>query len=211
MLGHRLGIVSTDAFDFLSTWDDLLPRQRKALLRERVISERVTLSEAAEVWFELEWDVEAYGKTISAEGLYSPQGKTLKLATELPSPGAPLSDLVFATADMSKTRDEAFARLVTHEYGHHIHMSTGFNSAVDNVVARAYREAAPQAQSRAARNELPNPETPPEGAPSRYGTANRYEFWAESFTSYHFDRTWLKANKPVAYKMVETVLELLNR
>jgi len=153
--------------------------------------------------------VEAYGQTVTAEGIYSPQGAVLQLATQLPAQGAALSDGVFTTADVAKTREEAFARTVTHEYGHHIHMSTGFNSKVDNVVARAYREAAPQARGRSARNELPTAATPPEGAPSRYGTANRYEFWAESFTSYHHDREWLKANKPVAHKMVEEVLGLL--
>lgn len=152
--------------------------------------------------------VPAYGKVVASDGVYDPATRSLRLSTKVRARAEPLSDRVYTTSDVSKTHEEAFARLVTHEYGHHIHISMGF-SEVDNVIARAYRDAAPEARERLARNEQPTKSTSPEGAPSRYGTANRFEFWAESFTSYHHDREWLRTEKPIAFRMVQDVLKLL--
>jgi SPP1 gp7 family putative phage head morphogenesis protein len=153
--------------------------------------------------------VNAFGADTAADGVYYPVARDLQLATDLPAPGRTLVDWNFGVSDSAKSQDQAFEMLVTHEYGHHIHMSTGEDSEVDRIVRRAYKRAAPAAESVAHFNEMPTKDVDPEGSPSVYGTANHYEFFAESFTAYHHDRDWLKANKPVAHEMVETVLGLL--
>ena len=147
------------------------------------------------------------GVSVVAEGYYSARKRELFLATEVPVHKLPLRDTNFTTGDHAKDKAEALARLIAHEYGHHVHLSGG--ERVNDIVSAAFRKAAPQASKRFLAD-IPTPsDASPEGSPSRYGTYNYAEFWAESFTSYHFDRDWLRAHKPIAFKMVEDVLKRL--
>lgn len=154
-------------------------------------------------------DIEAFGTTVRAEGYYVPSQQQLVLATKTSVQADTLSDLNYSTGASAQTPEEAFGRLVAHEYGHHIHFTGG--AEVDQAISAAYRRAAPNAHRISALGAQPKANTPPEGAPSRYGTANHAEFFAESFTAYHFNRAWLRENKPIAHEMVQVVLVLLDR
>lgn len=154
--------------------------------------------------------VPGFGSVISADGYYEPELQRVKLATRLPTPSKALSDANWVISDTASTQREAVERLVTHEYGHHVHFAAW--ERVDEQIREAYAKAVPKAAAaRSAGIEFTSDVKDSEGAPSRYGTANHLEFWAESFSAYHYDRAWLRANKPVAYSMVERVLGLLSR
>ncbi len=101
--------------------------------------------------------------------------------------------------------------VIRHEYGHHVLDTAG--GPANDIATRAYREAVPIGSQRKLHGQdIDTANTLPEGAPSRYGAANVDEFFAESWGSYHEsprEREWLREHKPVAYKMIEDVLRLL--
>lgn len=147
-----------------------------------------------------------FGK-MNASGLYSPNTKSIYVATEQRPRGSPAQDWNYGYDHVAKSKEEAIELLVAHEYGHHVHLSGG--DAVDQAVLAAYKKAAPEAAAVAHFNEVPTKDVDPDGSPSVYGTSNHAEFFAESFAAYHHNRVWLRDNKPVAYAMVEEVLGLL--
>jgi SPP1 gp7 family putative phage head morphogenesis protein len=154
----------------------------------------------------------APGVRIVIDGEYTPHNNVLRVTMALPVRAEPLSDLVFATSHVGDSAETVLARMVTHEYGHHVHVTAG--ARIDRLILEAYRAQAPEAAARlgVARGNIDYKalETAaPEGAVSRYGTANHLEFFAEAFTSYMHDPEWMLATKPAAHKLVTRVLEML--
>jgi SPP1 gp7 family putative phage head morphogenesis protein len=143
-----------------------------------------------------------------ADGLYNIETQSLRVAASPVVEGLPLADTNYTTGASAQTAAEAMARLATHEYAHHVHLTGGPD--VDRAIQRAYETLAPlAATTELARRGLVDPDNPPEGSVSVYGTQDRWEFWAEAFTAYHFDRAWMLAHKPGAFALVELVLRLL--
>ena len=129
--------------------------------------------------------------------------------------GKPYRDTIWGVSDVARTSAEVYEQLVTHEYGHHIHV--GSYERVDSTIQRAFLMACPDRVAQMTAANLAGievarvePENAPEGAASVYGTTNHLEFFAEAFTAWHHQHGWLKANKPIAYNMVKRVLEVLH-
>jgi hypothetical protein len=142
--------------------------------------------------------VAAYPTQKMAEGMYQRSTAILGVRlAEKPLLNKPLNDL-WNVADSARNREERIGMLVTHEYGHHIHMVSGAN--VDAVIKEAFSKSVKKSEF---------PIFGPQGAPSEYGAANEGEFWAESYVAYRYKREWFKDAKPVAFKMVEDVLALV--
>ncbi len=102
------------------------------------------------------------------------------------------------TQNVCKNLDEVVEMTTVHEYGHHIHMSLGDAHAANSLIQSEFNamKAAPKKY----------------GAVSLYATQDHLEFWAESFTAYHYyPRAWMKANTPEALRMVENVLKVMGR
>ena len=78
---------------------------------------------------------------------------------------------------------DAARRTLTHELGHHVHLTAG--PAVDAIVRDAYRRGVPV---------------------THYGSLKRTEHFAESFAAYVYERETLRRADPVGFAMVETVL-----
>lgn len=148
------------------------------------------------------------GKIVYADGQYQRAARILKVVASPRVEALPLSDHNWNTGASARTATEAMARLAAHEYAHHIHFSGP--ASVDEAIRSAYEELAPKAAAaRAKRRGEVDPDGSPEGAVSVYGTDSPWEFFAEAFVAYHFDRAWMSRNKPGAFELVEEVLHLL--
>jgi len=88
-------------------------------------------------------------------------------------------------AYMAKNKDEFKQRVLTHEIGHHMHGGdTHPDPTADAIVQKAFKEGKPV---------------------SEYGRKNPSEYFAESYSAYHYHRDDLKMHDPVGYQMVEDV------
>jgi SPP1 gp7 family putative phage head morphogenesis protein len=148
------------------------------------------------------------GQLVDVDGAYDPATRSLRLAANPFVEGKDLADTNWNTGSSAKTAAEALARVATHEYGHHIHVTA--SAKVDRVIEKAYKNLAPRAAAAlAAGRGFADLDDPPEGSVTVYGTENHLEFWAEAFTAYQFDRDWMRTHKPGAFALVEKVLQLL--
>lgn len=102
------------------------------------------------------------------------------------------------TQNICKDIDEVIEMTTVHEYGHHIHMSLGDAHAANTLIQAEFNAM------------MADPKK--YGAVSLYAKQDHLEFWAESFTAYHYyPRAWMKANTPEALRMVENVLKVMGR
>jgi hypothetical protein len=149
------------------------------------------------------WET-AHPKAKEADGFYIPSKRSIQmppLDQRKRKKKPPKIDSAFKVSSTGATPAERLAHDLVHEYGHHVHLSSG--SAVDKIVAQAYAEAVPVTG-------IKGVFAGAQGAPTEYGAVNRAEFWSESFAAYHSEhRAWLREKKPIAYEMVKRVLELL--
>ncbi len=155
----------------------------------------------------------AYDKWRRSVGVTSPSERALKQVYQ------PLgSQKLFSTSYAVTTAEASVEATAVHEYGHHVHMTAGdglathdarraARTAVDKVINDTYRsEVTAHRDPRA----TTKPHEEPAGrAPTMYARAIPSEFWAESFSLYHTNPEWLRANKRPCYDMVVQVLKLL--
>ena len=154
----------------------------------------------------------------NASGYYRLRESAMVVAAEppvMPQAGKAYSATIFGVSDVASTTAEVYEQLVTHEYGHHIHV--GNHARVDGLIRQAFRVACPERNVVITAAKLSGGKVPkarggdsPEGSVSVYGTSNHLEFFAEAFTAWHHQHGWMKANRPIAYNMVKRVLEVLS-
>jgi phage gp29-like protein len=138
-----------------------------------------------------------------AAGLYDPAKQIVSVRPRTGNKLGQKIDGVWNIADAAKTSDEYVSLTAVHEWGHHAHLTGG--RKVDTIVQNAYKAAVPKP---------PTPGFPifdPQGAPSMYAVSNPLEFWAESFAAHHKDPAWLEKTKPIAFRMVQDVLAVLQQ
>lgn len=209
---ERAGLITRfRAVEEVKTVGDVSVAQRDAAERTiaRLAPRGVPPLKLLEMHDKRAFEVAAFGSAVFADGYYSHAVARIRAATRLPVYARPIDHANWTISDTARTPIEALENLIAHEYGHHVHIAS--MARVDQVILDAYAEAVPKQAALRARGIDFRDVNDPEGAPSRYGTANHLEFWAESFAAYHFHRDWLRAQKPVAFRMVETVLDSLNK
>lgn len=101
------------------------------------------------------------------------------------------------TQSIAFTTDDVVEMTVVHEYGHHIHLSRltagSAGKEIDDIIQAEF--------ARPGRQDV-----------SVYGQENHLEFWAESYTAYHYyPRAWLETRAPRTLQMVERVLALMGK
>jgi hypothetical protein len=146
-------------------------------------------------------------------GLYVTKTNVLKVATNRAHapPHHKISVDSWSTSAAASSQLEAVARTTVHELGHHLHLQAeylaigaGAGSEIGIAGNKIYQTI--QQQWAKVTGPLNNDNG---AAPTIYATTDRLEFWAESFTAYHFEPEYLRTQHPDLFKMVETVLALL--
>ncbi len=160
------------------------------------------------------FNLEILGQKVKAGAYYEPAARKLVM------PNASTERLlgqmrenVWTVINGASTQEEALARTFTHEYGHHVHLTSVAAGApdLDDRIAAAYRKMVPKAAAELEKNQarMVTSGDPTEGAVSVYGTQNHLEFWAEAYAAYHHEPDWLRANRPEVFDLVQDLLKYL--
>lgn len=103
-------------------------------------------------------------------------------------------------------RGRILDQVLTHEFGHAVHLETvGDHAAIDDIVRKVYSGANSTRLGSRLDDRIPNPDRE---IVSTYGEGNRMEYFAESYAAYQMRREELRSVAPSAFKMVEDVLRL---
>lgn len=142
----------------------------------------------------------------AARKLVMPNASTERLFGEM-------RENVWTVVNGASTQEDALARTFTHEYGHHVHLTSVAAGApdLDDRIAAAYRKMVPKAAADLEKNiaRTVTSGDPTEGAVSVYGTQNHLEFWAEAYAAYHHEPDWLRTNRPEVFDLVQDLLKYL--
>lgn len=102
--------------------------------------------------------------------------------------GALKHQLPFNTQAIAKNADEGLEVTTVHEYGHHVHLQGGSQSAINKMIKQAHAAGVDYV--------------------SNYARENAEEWFAESFAAYHYyPRSWMVKFAPKSLSIVERVLK----
>lgn len=135
------------------------------------------------------------GASPRSEAMYFPQENKIEMyRSSLDEPFRPGES--WRAGDYT-TYEGAERAVMTHEYGHHVHLydareNTSAFGVVDDMIRAQYQASSVDRLA----------------SISQYGSVNHLEYWAESYTAYQLAPDSLLRHDPGGYAMVETVLRL---